>query len=241
MCGRFIQERSHTELAGIFEAEALTDDPGGRFNVAPTDPASIVVERDGRRALTTYRWGLVPHWAADPSTAARHINARAETLATSHAFRDSFARRRCIVPADGFYEWRRLADRRQPFVIHRTDNGSLALAGLWSGWRDPSTGEVRRTFAIVTTEANEAVAPLHDRMPVVLPREAWATWLDSRAASRPADLGELQALLQPAPTEWLEVFAVQPLVNNVRNDGPELIRRLDPQPDLVASMETLGL
>jgi putative SOS response-associated peptidase YedK len=237
MCGRFIQERSHTELAGIFDAEPLTDDAGGRYNVAPTDPGSVVVERDGRRALTTYRWGLVPHWAADLSVAARHINARAETLATSHAFRDSFARRRCIVPADGFYEWRRLADRRQPFVIHRTDEAPLALAGLWSGWRDPSTGDVRRTFTIVTTQANEVVAPLHDRMPVVLPRVAWATWLDTEHA----DMGELDALLQPAPPDHLEVFAVQPLVNNVRNDGPELVRRLDPQPELLASTGTLGL
>jgi len=237
MCGRFIQERSHTELAGIFDAVPLVDDPGGRFNVAPTDPASVVVERDGRRALTTYRWGLVPHWATDLSIGTRHINARAETLATSHAFRDSFTRRRCIVPADGFYEWRRLVDRRQPFVIHRTDGATLGLAGLWSGWRDPSTGEVRRTFAIVTSEANEAIAPLHDRMPVVLPRDAWATWLDPQRD----DLGELQALLQPAPAEWLEVFAVQSLVNNVRNDGPELVRRLDPQPQLVASADTLGL
>jgi putative SOS response-associated peptidase YedK len=237
MCGRFIQERSHTELAGIFEAEPLTDDPGGRFNVAPTDPASVVVERDGQRGLTTYRWGLVPHWAADLSAAARHINARAETLATSPAFRDSFARRRCIVPADGFYEWRRLADGRQPFVIHRTDDAPLALAGLWSGWRDPSTHEVRRTFAIVTTQANEAISALHDRMPVVLPRDAWATWLDTKHA----DVGQLQALLQPAPPDQLEVFAVPPLVNNVRNDGPELVRRLDPQPQLVASAGTLGL
>jgi putative SOS response-associated peptidase YedK len=237
MCGRFIQERSHTELAGIFEAESLTDDPGGRFNVAPTDAASVVVERDGRRGLTTYRWGLVPHWAADLSAAARHINARAETLATSPAFRDSFARRHCIVPADGFYEWRRLADRRQPFVIRRTDDAPLALAGLWSGWRDPSTGEVRRTFAIVTTQANEAISALHDRMPVVLPRDAWAIWLDTEHA----DVGELHALLQAAPPDALEVFAVPALVNNVRNDGPELVRRLDPQPELVASAGTLGL
>ncbi|HYU50921.1 MAG TPA: SOS response-associated peptidase [Candidatus Limnocylindria bacterium] len=237
MCGRFVQERSHTELAGIFEAEPITDDPGGRFNVAPTDPASVVVQRDDRRALTIYRWGLIPHWATDPSIGTRHINARAETLATSRAFRESFARRRCIVPADGFYEWLRLNDRRQPFVIRRADDAPLGLAGLWSGWRDPSTGQVRRTFAIVTTQANAAVARLHDRMPVVLPRDAWATWLDPR----PAEIGELQALLQPAPEDWLEIFAVRPLVNNVRNDGPGLVRRLDPQPDLNAPEETLGL
>jgi putative SOS response-associated peptidase YedK len=144
------------------------------------------------------------------------------------------------VPADGFYEWRRLADRRQPFVIHRIDAAVLALAGLWSGWRDPSTGEVRRTFTIVTTRANDTVAPLHDRMPVVLSRDAWATWLDTERA----DMGEIHALLQPAPSDQLEVFAVPPLVNDVRNDGPELVRRLDPQPgpqpELAPGVETLG-
>jgi putative SOS response-associated peptidase YedK len=237
MCGRFTQERSDTELAAIFEAEPLANDPGERFNVAPTDPASVVVERHDRRALTTYRWGLIPHWATNPAIGSRQINARAETLATSHAFRDSFARRRCIVPADGFYEWRRGSGRPQPYLIHRADDAPLGLAGLWSGWRDPSTGEVRRTFTIVTTQANDTVAPLHDRMPVVLPRDAWATWLDPD----PADLGELQALLRPAPDGWLAVFAVEPLVNNVRNNGPELIRRLEPQPDLAAREETLGL
>jgi putative SOS response-associated peptidase YedK len=237
MCGRFVQERSHTELAGIFDAEPLTDDPGGHFNVAPTDPASVVVEREDRRALTTYRWGLIPHWAANPAIGTRHINARAETLAASHAFRDSFARRRCIVPADGFYEWRRGRGRPQPYFIQRADAAPLGLAGLWSGWRDPTTGEVRRTFTIVTTSANDAVAPLHDRMPVVLAREAWSTWLQSS----PVEPSELIALMRPAPEDWLELFAVEPLVNNVRNDGPQLVRRLEPQPDLPALEETLGL
>jgi putative SOS response-associated peptidase YedK len=237
MCGRFVQERSHTELAGIFDANLLTDDPGGRFNVAPTDPASVVVERDDRRALTTYRWGLIPHWATDPAVGSRHINARAETLASSHAFRDSFARRRCVVPADGFYEWRRGNGRPQPYFIRRADDALLGLAGLWSGWRDPATGEVRRTFTIVTTQANEAVAPLHDRMPVVLPRDAWAIWLQPRSV----DPSELVALLRPAPEGLLESFAVEPLVNSVRNNGPELIRRLDPQPALSPREATLGL
>src|SRR6266516_1586710 len=144
MCGRFVQERSHTELAGIFGAEPLTDDPGGRFNVAPTDPASVVVEGDDRRALTTYRWGLVPHWATDASGAARMINARSETLASSSAFRDSLVRKRCLVPAGGFYEWRREERRPQPFYIRRPNSEPLAFAGLWSGWHDPDSGEVRR-------------------------------------------------------------------------------------------------
>ena len=237
MCGRFTQERSDTELADIFEAEPLSDDPGGRYNVAPTDPASVVVERDGRRAIRTYRWGLVPHWATSPSGAARHINTREETLLTSGAFRESFARRRCIVPADGFYEWRDAAGRRQPFLIHRPDGASLGLAGLWSGWRDAETETVRRTFTIVTTAANAAMAPLHDRMPVILAPDAWSRWLDSNAP----DLSELRALLRPAPDEWLEIYPVEPLVNNVRNDGPELVRRLEGGPEPSAGAGSLGL
>ena len=222
MCGRFTQERSDSELAAIFEAEPLDLDPGGRFNVAPTDPASIVVEKAERRALVSYRWGLVPHWSADASGAARKINARAETVATSSAFRDSLARHRCIVPVDGFYEWRRDGGRRLPYYIRNRDTMPLALAGLWAGWRDPESGDVRRTFTIVTTEANELIASLHDRMPVVLPPESWATWLDPSLV----DTGEVLAMLRPAPAEPMELFAVEPLVNNVRNDGPDLVRPL---------------
>jgi putative SOS response-associated peptidase YedK len=219
MCGRFTQQRSDAELADLFEAEPLTDDPGGRFNVAPTDPASVVVVRGERRALTTYRWGLVPHWAKDRSIGTRFINARAETLATSSAFRDSFARHRCLVPADGFYEWRRQPGRRQPFLFHAVDGEPLAVAGLWAGWHDPETDVVLRTFTIVTTAANELMAPIHDRMPVLIPRDAWALWLDPELD----DIGELQGLLVPSPDDELEVYPVETLVNNVRNDGPALI------------------
>jgi putative SOS response-associated peptidase YedK len=239
MCGRFTQERSDRELAEIFEAEPLTDDPGGRFNIAPTDPATVVVQREERRALTTYRWGLVPHWATDASGAARLINARAETVASSSTFRDSLLRRRCLVPADGFYEWQRLERRRQPYFIHPPDGRAIAFAGLWSGWHDPETNEVRRTFTIITTAANDRIAALHDRMPVILPHDAWASWLDPR----PADIGELMALLRPAPDDDLELVPVVPLVNNVRNQGPALIRRLEDQVDegVGAPEATLGL
>ena len=219
MCGRFTQQRSDHELAEWFEAEQLVDDPGGRFNVAPTDPVSIVVEKDERRAITAYRWGLVPFWAKDRSIGQKMINARAETLATNNAFRDSFAHQRCLVPADGFYEWRRDPGRRQPFVIHRLDGAPFAFAGLWAGWKDRETGEVLRTMTIVTTGANELMAPIHDRMPVVLAPEDWDRWLDPSLE----DIGELQGLLVPAPDAGLEVYPVETLVNNVRNNGPELI------------------
>ena len=219
MCGRFAQQRPTAELAVLFEAEALVDDPGGHYNLAPTDPAAVVVERGDRRAITTYRWGLVPFWSTDPRGAARRINARAETVATSPAYGDSYRRRRCIVPADGFYEWQRDGVVRRPFFIRRRDGAPLALAGLWSGWRDPITDAIDRTFTILTTTANRSIARLHDRMPVILDPADWARWLDPTTI----DTGELHGLLRPAGDEPLEIVPVRPLVNNVRNDGLELI------------------
>lgn len=222
MCGRFTQQRPTSELAEIFGAEDLAADDGGHYNVAPTDEAAVVVERGERRAVTRFRWGLIPHWATDARIAGRTFNARAETAAEMPAFRDAFRRRRCIVPVDSFYEWRREGTLRQPFRIVRADGRPLALAGLWAGWRDPATGEVRRTFTIVTTRANEAIADLHDRMPVVLRPESWATWLDTART----DLGEIHGLLVPTDDEPLAIYPVVRLVNNVRNDGPELVAPL---------------
>ena len=226
MCGRFTQERPTSDLAEIFAAEDLADDPGSRFNVAPTDEALVVVQRDEHRAIKAYRWGLIPHWADGPKIGNRMFNARAETLASSPVFRDAFRRRRCLVPVDSFFEWRREGTVRQPFRIVRADGRPLALAGLWSGWRDPETEEVRRTFTIVTTTPNDLMRPIHNRMPVVVPFDAWDRWLDPTLP----DLGELQGLLVPAPDEDLEAYPVSRAVNNVRNDGPELIERL-PDPD----------
>jgi putative SOS response-associated peptidase YedK len=222
VCGRFTQQRPTSELAEIFGAEDLADDPGGHYNVAPTDAAAIVVERDHRRAITSYRWGLIPHWATDARIAARTFNARAETVGSMPAFRDAFRRRRCLVPVDSFYEWRREGTVRQPYRIVREDGRPLALAGLWAGWRDVATGEVRRTFTIVTTTASSRIAELHDRMPVVVSPEAWSIWLNPE----PTDLGELHALLVPAEREPLAIYPVVRLVNNVRMDGPELVEPL---------------
>ena len=228
MCGRFTQERPTSDLAEIFAAEDLADAPGARFNVAPTDEAAVVVEREERRAIKVYRWGLIPHWADSPKIGNRMFNARAETLTTSPAFRDAFRRRRCLVPVDSFFEWRREGTVRQPFRIVRTDSRPLALAGLWSGWRDPETDEVRRTFTIITTTPNDLMRPIHNRMPVVLAEEAWDLWLDTGLA----DPGELQGLLVPAADADLEAYPVSRAVNNVRNDGPSLIERLTDPDDL---------
>ncbi len=223
MCGRFVQERSLTELSELFEAEQMADDPGPRYNIAPTDPGAVVVQRpDGVRGVTVFSWGFIPHWANSPTTAARHINARVETVASSPAFRDALRRHRCLVPADGFFEWRRDGSRRQPHLIRRQDRLPLAFAGLWSSWRPRPDAPSRRTFTIVTTRANDAISPLHDRMPLVLPPDAWNRWLDPEGG---AD-GELLALLGRPDHEQYETFPVPPLVNSVRNQGPELIEPL---------------
>ncbi|HEX5591374.1 MAG TPA: SOS response-associated peptidase [Candidatus Limnocylindrales bacterium] len=223
MCGRFTQERPTSELAEIFEAEDLAIGDGGRYNVAPTDEAAVIVQRDDRRAVTAYRWGLIPHWAESAKVGNRMFNARAETLAASPVFRESFRKRRCLVPVDSFYEWRREGKVRQPFRVVPTDGRPLALAGLWAGWRDPETDQVRRTFTIVTTGPNALMRSIHDRMPVVVPPEAWERWLDPALP----DPGELTGLLVPAEDGSLEAYPVSRAVNDVRNDGPGLIQPLD--------------
>ena len=227
MCGRFTQQRTSAELAELFDAEPLVEDAGGHFNVAPTQDAIVVVEREGQRRVTAYRWGLIPSWAPSPSTGAKLFNARAESVTTSPAFRDAFRRRRCLVPVDAFYEWKRQGSTRQPFAIRRRDGAPLALAGLWAAWRDPATDEWRRSFSIVTSAANELMAELHDRMPVIVEPAAWKLWLEIDGA----DPGELHGLLGPSASGALEAFPVSRLVNNVRNDGPDLIRPLDPTGD----------
>jgi len=225
VCGRFAQPRSPEELARLFRATAVSDLPGDRFNVAPTDPVAAVVEHHGERVVDTFRWGLVPFFADGMKSRSPLINARAETIETAPAFRTSFARRRCIVPADAFYEWRRHRDtqtgrvmRSEPFAIRRRTDEPLAFAGVWAVWRDPDTAQRLYSLAIVTGQPNELVANVHDRMPIVLDRADWDTWLDEGA--KPV---ELRPLLRPSPAEELVLYPVSPAVNNVRSDGAELL------------------
>lgn len=225
MCGRFAQPRSSEELARLFHARPAAEIAGDRFNVAPTDQVAAVVEHHGERIVDAFRWGLVPFFAKSAKDGARLINARAETVESSPLFRTAFARHRCIVPADAFYEWRRERDpttgktiRSEPFAVRRTDGEPLALAGLWSSWRDPETATRLYTCSILTTDPNDLVARIHNRMPVILDPTDWDAWL---AEGTPAD--ELRSLLHAAPVEPLDAYAVSPAVNNVRNDGPELL------------------
>jgi putative SOS response-associated peptidase YedK len=219
------QQRPTSELAEIFEAEDRIEAPGGRFNVAPTDEAAVVVQRDDHRAITAYRWGLIPHWSDTPKTGNRMFNARAESLDRNPAFRYAFSKRRCLVPVDAYYEWKRAGTVRQPYAIVRPDGRPIALAGLWAGWKDEDTGEVIRSFTIVTTDANEMMAPVHNRMPVMLPEDAWDRWLDPGRLEGEA-LAELKGLLVPSGEDWLEMYPVSRRVNDVRNDGPDLVERI---------------
>lgn len=215
MCGRMVSISPREVVASTFgvqevEAGALPE----RYNVAPTQPVYAVVGEGPRRLLKALRWGLVPWWAKDPSVGSRMINAKAEGIATKPAFREAWRRRRCLVPADAFYEWRKVDGpaRRVPYAIRRRDRGLMALAGLWERW-----GELE-TCTVITTAANELLAPLHDRMPVLLDPSAWGPWLSAEAG---------EELLVPAPPTWFEVFPVSPLVNKVSNEGPHL---LEPAP-----------
>lgn len=230
MCGRFGVEREYVQLALRYQAVVKAVDPGPRYNIAPTDPVPVVLAHEGERYLTHHRWGLVPSWAKDLSVGARMINARSETVATRPAFRDSLVARRCLIPATRFYEWQRGDGTKVPHSIHRNDGFPMSFAGLWASWRNPSTSERVLSCTIVTTTANEMMARLHDRMPVILDEEAVELWLDPSLT----DVAELLPLLVPCPDDALSAYPVSSLVNNVRNDGPELIERMPDQSSATA-------
>ena len=224
MCGRYLNKLPVAEIARIFGTRNTLPNYPERFNIAPTDPVLAVRfnAKTRERTLDALRWGLVPHWAKDLKAGATKINARAETVATLPAFRDAFQARRCLIPASGFYEWKKAGGTRQPYAVVPEGEPLFAFAGLWENWRDRTAGEGAewiRTCAIITGEPNELVAPIHNRMPVILPREAWPRWL----GEEPADKDSLLALLKPFPVERMRVYQISAKVNSVKNDGPELL------------------
>jgi putative SOS response-associated peptidase YedK len=229
VCGRYGSIRSTTVLAERFRAEPVPEalEPPPSWNVAPTQPVRAVRERPERgRQLVTLRWGLVPSWADNPSIGSRMINARVESAPRARAFRSALARRRCILPADGFYEWERIENgtkrgARQPHWFVRADGDVLALAGLWEAWRDAG-GELWRTATILTTAANADVAGIHDRMPLVLEPGTWDEWLSIEERSP----GQLAHLLAPVPDGTLVHHPVSDEVNKATADGPELIEEV---------------
>jgi putative SOS response-associated peptidase YedK len=217
VCGRFSITGDLDFYAEYFGADDILTEPlPESWNVAPTDSVYVVAEREGRRQLGSMRWGLVPHWADNDKSI--HINARSETVATTAAFRDSFARKRCLIPADGFYEWESPEAGRTPHWVYRADGHPLVFAGIWASRLDPDTGEWRRTCSILTTAAEGAIASLHDRMPVALVPEVWDAWLDRGLTDPETAL----ALLQPIDPDTIMEHVVSRDVNSVRNNTPDL-------------------
>ncbi len=222
MCGRFALISDTEQLVAQFgiapDSVAQMPPAVPRYNIAPTQPVTAVrLDDQGQRELTFFRWGLIPSWSKDPSIGSRMINARAETVAEKPSFRTAFKRRRCIIPADGFYEWQKRDNGKQPMYIHATDERPFALAGLWEMWSDPD-GSMLQTCTILTTQPNEMMAQIHNRMPVILEPEDYDMWLD------PGDNPE-QALhlLRPYPAAKMDAYPVSTTVNSPRNDTPECI------------------
>jgi putative SOS response-associated peptidase YedK len=222
MCGRFTLSAPAEVVAELFEL-AETPVLAPRFNIAPTQPAPVVLwdGEAGQRRLEAFHWGLIPSWAKDPAIGNRMINARAETAATKPAFRSAFRDRRCLVLADGFYEWQKVERAKRPFYFRMRDGRPFAFAGLWERWDGPD-GETIDSCTILTTEPNEVVRAVHDRMPVILARKECPVWLDPQ--NREVD--KLQSLLQPCPPEQMEAYPVSKRVNNPANEGPGCVAPL---------------
>jgi putative SOS response-associated peptidase YedK len=220
MCGRFSLRASGADLAEQFGLAEAPDLPP-RYNIAPTQPVAVVRAGPGGVALALLRWGLIPRWAKGPEIGSRLINARAEAVAEKPAFREAFRRRRCLVPADGFFEWQARGGRKQPYHFRLRDGRPFAFAGLWESWRGED-GEALESCAILTTEANGVVGPVHGRMPVILGPADYGRWLDPRAQ----EPGQLRPLLRPYPAEEMAACPVGPWVNDPRHEGPRCLEPL---------------
>jgi putative SOS response-associated peptidase YedK len=227
MCGRFVQRTPLGEIRALFETANAVPNAPPRYNAAPTQDLAVIRynPQTRLRSLDLLRWGLVPLWAKDRSFGPKCINARGETVATNNIFRDAFERRRCLIPADGFYEWQKAGGSTIPFAVVPRD-GVFAFAGLWERWRSPEDGSILRSFTIVTGAANALCRPIHERMPVILAPENWPLWLGETEA-QPA---ELRALLKPYPVDRIRIYPVGQAVGNVKNDEPGL---LDPADDAI--------
>lgn len=239
MCGRFVSITEPDGLVRFFTVdERKADNLPPSYNVAPSQPVYAVAEHAAERLLVQFQWGLVPHWAKDRKIGNKLINARAESVADKPAFRDALKRKRCLIPADGFYEWRKLGEKRKvPYFIHHVDGLPLAFAGLWSTWRDkelpddaPEDAGRLRTCTIVTTDAGPRIRELHSRMPVLLPENLWDAWLDADLR----DAGELRSILEAASDEALVWHPVSTRVNTPAVNDPSLIEPVaepDPEPE----------
>ena len=221
MCGRYTLIADLGDLAQRFEFDGsdFSYDPG--YNIAPTESV-LTVRNVGGREAAIMRWGLIPFWAKDPKIGARMINARAETVAEKPAFRNALKKRRCLVLADGYYEWQKTPVGKRPYRIIMKSGEPFAMAGLWETWKDPQ-GNVIPSCTIITTATNDFLSPIHNRMPVILPRKYEDLWLDMDIDDRAA----LTQMLIPSPDDILDAYQVSTLVNYSRNSGPEIIARVD--------------
>lgn len=220
MCGRFAQRTPTKTLVKEFQVNDMPDiEP--RYNIAPTQDILSIRQIDDGREAAMLKWGLVPSWAKDVSTGAKLINARSETVTEKPSFREAFKKRRCIIPADGFYEWQRTGGKKQPYFFRMQNEHPFGFAGLWEKWK-ATDGQVLETCTILTTEANEVLQPVHDRMPVILHREDYELWLDSDV--RKMDL--VKELLSPYPASEMMSYPVGTSINSPLNQGVELIEQV---------------
>jgi putative SOS response-associated peptidase YedK len=218
MCGRYRLSRRKQIIEEQFETQPWDEDWSPRFNIAPTQSVPIIRQhpKEPVRQISTMRWGLIPSWSKDPSGSASMINARSETAATKPAFRDPLKYRRCLIPADGFYEWQRRGSAKQPFCFEVGDGGLFAFAGLWERWRDPS-GQWVKSCSILTTTPNGVTAVIHDRMPVILDPDGYDLWLDPGMN----DAAAASELLKPCDAQLMRCYPVSTRINHVANDSEE--------------------
>lgn len=221
MCGRFIIKSDLEQIQLAFSIDQVEAQVQPSYNIAPTQSIVTVAQRDGQNVLENMRWGLIPVWAKDMSIGSKMINARAESVAEKASFKRPLKSRRCLIVADGFYEWQKEGAKKIPIFIHLKSQKPFAFAGLYDVWKSPD-GDWITSCAIITTRPNELMEPIHNRMPVILPKTAYKPWLDSSNQ----DLDELVALLQPYPADKMLAYPVSPLVNSPRNNSPECIQAI---------------
>jgi len=220
MCGRFTVISAPEAMRELFRYPEQPNFPP-RYNVAPTQPIAVVRLQEAKRQFVLMRWGLLPSWVKDPKAFSLLINARGESVLDKPAFSNAMKRRRCLIPADGFYEWQATGGRKQPYYVRAKSGAPLAFAGLWETWTGPN-GEELDTAAIITTTANRALAAIHARMPVIVPEEAFDLWLNCAEV----DAETAAALIAPAPDDLLEAYEISTAVNRVANDNPKVLERL---------------
>jgi putative SOS response-associated peptidase YedK len=230
MCGRVIQSSGPLRYAivdGMNVRDSRVHNYPPRWNGAPSQDL-LVIRRNpktGEVSLDPLRWGLIPYWCADPKGGRKPINAKCETMRDLSTFREAYRKRRCILPVDGFFEWKAIKGQKakQPYAIAMKDGAPFGIAGIWENWKEPPSGEWIRTFAIITTDANALVAEIHDRMPVILPREGYARWLGEEADTRD--------LMRPFPAELMRIWPISTRVNKPENDDPSIIEPVEVAPD----------